>query len=419
MRLGAAGHEVRVFVADPKERGTLDGLITRTSDWKAELPWIKAAGQEGVILFEHAHMGDTQDALRAQGYNVIGGSAFGDRLENDREFGQSCLREAGIATAEHLPFQDFDDAMRHIERKPGRYVFKLNGSDYVSGDNYVGELEDGRDILALLRQRAALWAAPEKPDFVLMEFQPGVEVGAGGYFNGEAFLEPVVIDWEHKRFFNDDLGELTGEMGTLLSYRGGEALFDATLGRMTPQLRAGGYVGYINLNTIVNAQGIWPLEFTSRFGYPGFAICDALHEEGWDTLFQRMIARDRLDFATAPGFAVGVVLTVPPFPRRAGYEALSKGLPILFRTEPNAEAWRHIHLNEVALADGQLVASGQVGALMTVTGRGDTVEAAREAAYARAAGVVIPRLRYRTDIGLRFLARDRVEMERLGLWKDP
>jgi phosphoribosylamine--glycine ligase len=252
-----------------------------------------------------------------------------------------------------------------------------------------------------------------------MEFQPGVEVGAGGYFNGEAFLEPVVIDWEHKRFFNDDLGELTGEMGTLLSYRGGEALFDATLGRMTPQLRAGGYVGYINLNTIVNAQGIWPLEFTSRFGYPGFAICDALHEEGWDTLFQRMIARDRLDFATAPGFAVGVVLTVPPFPRRAGYEALSKGLPILFRTEPNAEAWRHIHLNEVALADGQLVASGQVGALMTVTGRGDTVEAAREAAYARAAGVVIPRLRYRTDIGLRFLARDRVEMERLGLWKDP
>jgi phosphoribosylamine--glycine ligase len=73
----------------------------------------------------------------------------------------------------------------------------------------------------------------------------------------------------------------------------------------------------------------------------------------------------------------------------------------------------------VALADGQLVASGQVGALMTVTGRGDTVEAAREAAYARAAGVVIPRLRYRTDIGLRFLARDRVEMERLGLWKDP
>jgi phosphoribosylamine--glycine ligase len=416
--LAAAGHEVRVFVADPAEQGTLDGLITRTPDWQAELPWIKAAGQEGLLLFEHAHMGETQDRLRQAGYPVIGGSAFGDRLENDREFGQACLRKAGVATGEHLGFDDFDEAARHVRANPGRYVFKLNGSDFVSGDNHVGELEDGRDILALLARRAALWSIREKPDFVLMKYRAGVEVGVGGYFNGAEFLEPVVIDWEHKRFFNGDLGELTGEMGTLVSYRGGKTLFDATLRRMAPQLRAGGYVGYINLNTIVNAEGIWPLEFTSRFGYPGFAICDALHDEGWDALFARMITRDRLDFATAPGFAVGIVLTVPPFPRRAGYAELSKGLPIFFRTEPGAADRRHIHLNEVALRDGRLVASGQVGALMTVTGRGETVEAAREAAYARAANVVVPRLRYRTDIGARFLARDRAAMAGLGLWPD-
>jgi len=46
------------------------------------------------------------------------------------------------------------------------------------------------------------------------------------------------------------------------------------------------------------------------------------------------------------------------------------------------------------------------------------VPAARRAAYSTAAGVVVPNLRYRLDIGERFLREDRALLERLG-WLSP
>ena len=48
-------------------------------------------------------------------------------------------------------------------------------------------------------------------------------------------------------------------------------------------------------------------------------------------LFARLHGRDSLHLATHGGFAAGVVLTVPPFPYRHGYEELSKGMPVYLR----------------------------------------------------------------------------------------
>lgn len=52
-------------------------------------------------------------------------------------------------------------------------------------------------------------------------------------------------------------------------------LFNQTLLKMESQLAEEGYVVYIDVNCIVNGNGIYPLEFTARFGYPTISIQQA------------------------------------------------------------------------------------------------------------------------------------------------
>jgi phosphoribosylamine--glycine ligase len=412
LRIQQRGHDVRVYVGDPQARDIFHGMLTFTDDWERDLAWAR----DGILIFEGIGWGETQDALRKQGYRVVGGSALGDRLETDRAFAQDVLRNIGLLTAASHAFTNFDDAIAFVRKNPGRYVVKYSGQGFASTRNYVGDMDSGDDVIAVLELQRDRWTYSELPEFILMEHVAGVEVGTGAFFNGRDFLRPANLDWEHKRFFPGNLGELTGEMGTLATYRGADAMFERTLAHLAPLLRESGYVGYVNLNTIVNERGIFPLELTCRFGYPGFAILDSLHAYTWDELFTQLVDGRDTALRTRDGFSVCIVLTVPTFPYYHGYEQMGKGAPILFRSSMTDEDRDQLHFAEVALEGSQLVTAGSVGYVMVVTGRGASVEAARADAYERCAKVVIPNVRYRMDIGSSFLARDRALMVRLGLF---
>lgn len=417
-RLGLAGHEVRVSVEAPEAHGIFAGVIRRCADWRPQLDWIRSAGEQGVIVFESACHGPLQDALRRDGFAVFGGCALGDRLKIDRAFGQAVLREHGLQTAPCWGFERFDDALEFLSARPGRYVYKLDDPHAASTRTYIGQREDGLDLRARLLHEARHGDEPASPRFVLMQYVHGVEVGVGAYFDGREFLEPALLDWEHKRFFPGDLGELTGEMGTVVTYRGAERLFQRTLAPLAPWLRSAGYRGYLNLNTCVNADGIWPLEFTCRFGVPGYAICDALQLDDWATLLQR-VARGHGSrrFSTRSGYALGVVLTVPPFPHEQGYAELWRGLPILIGDRLTEAQRARLHFGEAGLQDGQWVTAGSLGYVGVATGCGPDVETARREAYALAESVVVPNLRYRLDIGERLQRKDLARLQALG-WRD-
>lgn len=407
IRLVEAGHEVKVYVENVDYHDVYAGMLNFTPDWRSELDWIKQAGCDAIILFESATKGIIQDSLRRDGYQVIGGSAFGDMLEGNREYGQQIMHEMGMQIANTFKFTDYDTAITYIRTTKKRYVYKSNDADCERTRNYVGIADDGADVIALLTHyKSQQITKTTLPNFVLMEFISGIEIGVGAYFNGEHFLQPACLDWEHKHFFPGDLGELTGEMGTIVTYRGAEIIFKRTLLLLATRLKDSGYCGYINLNMIANAQGLWPLEFTSRFGYPGYSICAALHQVSWGTLFQCMLRKSSLRIATHSGFAAGVVLNVPPFPYSYGYEALSKGLPILFKSSFAQSDQQYLHLSEVAQLDNHLVTSGMTGNIATAVGTGETVKAARQQAYALATKIILPNIRYRQDIGVNLIAGD-------------
>jgi phosphoribosylamine--glycine ligase len=125
---------------------------------------------------------------------------------------------------------------------------------------------------------------------------------------------PVNINFEHKKLYPGDIGPSTGEMGTTMFWSEPTRIFNATLKKMEPRLREEGYVGYIDVNCMVNSNGIYPLEFTSRFGYPTISI----QQEGMLTpigeLFYRLAEGSITQFKARSGFQVGVRIMVPPFP---------------------------------------------------------------------------------------------------------
>jgi phosphoribosylamine---glycine ligase len=140
-----------------------------------------------------------------------------------------------------------------------------------------------------------------------------------------------------------------------------------------------------------------------------------LQKTPWSELFHAMIAKSRASFDTAPGFAVGIVLTTPPFPYPRSQVPEPIGLPVLFDGELTAEDRCNLHYGEVGLEGDDLITSGIYGWTMVATGVGPSIAAAQERANRLADRILVPNVRYRHDIGSRLMGGDYARVEQLGL----
>jgi len=389
------GHEVRYFIGDPEEKDIADGFVPKTDDWEKDVDWAD------VIVFDDTlGQGEKAVALRVRGKAVVGGTPYTDRLEDDRSFGQEELKKAGVTIIPYGEFENFDEAIAYVQENPTRYVIKPSGAaGNVKRRLFVGDEEDGRDVIRMLEAYKKAFSDEIKV-FQLQKRVVGVEVAVGAFFNGKSYVYPINTNFEHKKLFPGNSGPPTGEMGTTMFWSEPNKIFEQTLLKMAPKLAEEGYVGYIDVNCIVNNNGIYPLEFTSRFGYPTIFI----QQEGMITpigLFLADLAHGQdPKLKVKSGFQVGVRIVMPPFPfdDNATFESFTKNAVIVFKRGTPEE----VHIEDVKIVEGQWLVAGTSGVVLTVVGLGQTMKQAREQAYSRVRNILIPNMYYRDDIGERW-----------------
>ena len=187
------GHDVRFYIDNKEEREIADGFVPKTLDWRADVDWAD------VIVFDDVlGHGTLAHELRQKGKRVVGGTPYGDRLEDDRAFGQQELKNAGVPIIPQENFTSFDEAIAYVAANPNRYVIKPSGeAQNFKRLLFVGEEEDGRDIIHMLEDYKRAWSSRIK-HFQLQRRIMGVEVATGAFFNGKEFVYPVCVNFEHK-----------------------------------------------------------------------------------------------------------------------------------------------------------------------------------------------------------------------------
>jgi phosphoribosylamine--glycine ligase len=156
--------------------------------------------------------------------------------------------------------------------------------------------------------------------------------------------------------------------------------------------RGSPFAGVLFAGVMLTEDGPRVLEYNCRFGDPETqSLIPRLESDLLDLLWAA--ATGRLDDAgpeVSESASVTLVLAAGDYPARG-----DTGSPIT-GVEAAEAAGAHVFHAGTALHNGQLVTNG--GRILNVTALGDSLADARAAAYAAAAHIDFPGMRFRTDI---------------------
>jgi len=337
------------------------------------------------------------DAVRAAGIATFGPSGAAARLEGSKAFAKDVMAAAHVPTAAALVATTLDEAAAALDALGAPYVVKDDG------------LAAGKGVVVTTDRDAALAHAGlclAKPGgrLVIEEYLDGPEVSLFVLSDG-ADVVALVPAQDFKRALDDDAGPNTGGMGAYSPLPWApsdlvdevlEVVARPTIAEMAR--RGTPFSGVLYCGLALTSRGLRVVEFNARFGDPETQV---------------VLARLATPLAgVLLAAATGALGALPPLAWRDeaavtvvvaahGYPASARsGDPITGLDEADALPDVHVlHAGTALNAAGELVASG--GRVLSVVGTGADLAAARDAAYAGVAQVVLDGSQHRTDIARR------------------
>lgn len=348
-----------------------------------------------LIVFTDCYWGEDIDFLRSRGYKVFGASKEGQDLENDRMFAKKICKQydMDIPVTEEM---GITEAIDFVKEQGKVYVVKFSNIRSEGLATYVPvNVEDCIDYLG----KAA--DIDNTIDVILEEVVDGIESAITAYFNGAKFVPPYFINFEHKKLFDGEIGPSTGEQGTLLLATYDEELpFVKYLKNLEPYLEKVSYHGIFDIDCIVNDEGYWVLEATSRPGYPISMIQQVLYEEPFADIVYGVASGELESIACKDDlWTVGVCLSVAGYPFD---DVVSKtGFLRVHGIEDAEEDGCRLGYAAIVLRDGKYYTTPGHGRALVINGTGQTIEEARENAYRAMDYITFSDVSYRLDIGMK------------------
>jgi phosphoribosylamine---glycine ligase len=346
------------------------------------------------------------DALKAVGIPAFGPNQVAAELESSKAFAKHFMKAAGIPTADFGVFTDYEQALAFIRTKPfnaaGACVVKADGLAAGKGVAVCFDLVQAEAGLANIMRDQAYGTAGAQ--VVIEALLPGREISILAFCDGKTISRmPAARD--HKRLLTGDLGPNTGGMGAFspvaditpaLLAKVDAQVFEPFLKQLKVQnIDYCGviYAGLMIDDLINGEQQIGVLEFNTRFGDPETQVLMGLLNDDLLAVMQACVAGE---LAKRPvkwhnHACLTVVMAAagyPDAPVAGDVITLSASTPV------NVAVFQA----GTKLKDGKVVTAG--GRVLSVTAWGDSVTAAREAAYATAAQISFKGAQLRTDISL-------------------
>ena len=313
------------------------------------------------------------DELRHRGIAVFGPSAAAARIEGSKSFAKEVMDAAGVPTAKTLS----------VARPP--CVLKLDGLAAGKGV-WVCRSED--ELQSALQVANAF----DQP-FHVEELLEGPELSLFAVAAGEIAV-PFPPARDYKRIGDGDTGANTGGMGSFSPLpdvpdgAAQEILETVHLPVLRELARRGApFQGLLYAGLMRTEDGLRVIEFNCRFGDPETqSLLPRLESDLLPLLAGDLSPPPDV----ADRAAVTIVLSGAAYPERG-----DQGTPIDGVEDAESSGALVFHAG-TALHDGRLVTNG--GRILGVVGVGDTVEAARSAAYEAASRIDFAGMHLRTDI---------------------